>query len=83
MTEQITELSALSLSEAIHQKRVTCVQVMEAYLSRIAELNPTFNALVSLRDEPSLLAQARAHDELLQQGTSLGWLHGIPQAIKD
>jgi amidase len=83
MTEHITELSVLSLSEAIHQRRVTCALVMEAYLSRIAKLNPTFNALVSLRDEPSLLAQARAHDELLQQGTSLGWLHGIPQAIKD
>jgi amidase len=52
-------------------------------LKRIAALNPTYNALISLRSESDLLAEAQHHDDLLAAGQSKGWLHGIPQAIKD
>ncbi len=56
---------------------------MQATLSRIAEVNPQHNAIVSLVDEEILLTQASQHDALLAQGKSKGWLHGIPQAPKD
>jgi len=56
---------------------------MQAYLKRIAEVNSTYNAIISLRDESELLAEAKLHDDLLIAGKSKGWLHGIPQAIKD
>ena len=46
----ITELSANELSQAIHAKEVSCVEVMQAYLQRIDQVNPHFNALVSLQD---------------------------------
>jgi amidase len=36
-----------------------------------------------LRPADELLAEARVHDALLAQGQRKGWLHGIPQAIKD
>ena len=80
---EITALSASDLSQAIHSQRFSCVQVMQAYLGRIAQLNPTYNAIVSLRSEADLLAEAAWHDTLLAQGASKGWLHGMPQAIKD
>jgi len=79
----ITDLSATALSAAIHAKAVSCREVMQAYLARIAEMNPAHNALVSLRAPDALLRQADACDAELAAGASRGWMHGMPQAIKD
>jgi amidase len=79
----ITELSANELSKAIHAKEVSCVEVMQAYLQRIDQVNPHFNALVSLQGPAMLMAQANACDAELAQGHSRGWLHGLPIALKD
>ena len=83
MTCAITDLDASELSEHIHARRVSCVEVMQTYLQRIEQLNPTFNAIVNVAHHDTLIAQARACDALLARGHSLGWMHGIPQAIKD
>ena len=56
---------------------------MTAYLARIDQCNPAVNAIVSLRDAEQLLAEAAACDEELAHGLSRGWMHGMPQAIKD
>src|SRR5690349_7406253 len=79
----ITDLDAHALSAAIHMRSVSCREVMQAYLAQIERVNPTFNAMVSLQDEGDLLRQADARDAQLAQGASLGWMHGMPQAIKD
>jgi amidase len=79
----IVELSACSLSRAIHAREVSCREVMQAYLARIADLNPRYNAIVSLQDSDHLLGQADARDAQLARGESMGWMHGMPQAIKD
>ena len=81
--DDITALDATALSEAVHARRVSCREVMQAYLARIARLNPTYNAIVSLRPDDELLAEADACDAELARGASRGWLHGAPQAIKD
>ncbi|MGH6627734.1 MAG: amidase [Burkholderiaceae bacterium] len=79
----ITRLDADALSAAIHAKQVSCREVMQAYLSRIAEVNPQYNAIVNLQDGDELLRQADARDAQLARGESMGWMHGMPQAIKD
>jgi amidase len=79
----ITDLSAHALSAAIHARQVSCRDVMQAYLARIAVVNPIYNAIVSLQDADALLRQADAYDALLAAGVSRGWLHGLPIAIKD
>ena len=56
---------------------------MEAYLDRIEALNPSANAIVSLRPRADLVAEARARDATLAAGGPVGALHGVPQAIKD
>ena len=81
--QDLLELSALDLSQAIHARQVSCEEVMKAALQRIEEQNPTFNAIVQLAPAQQLLQQAISHDTLLAQGRSKGWLHGIPVAIKD
>ena len=83
----ITELSASALSRAIQARQVSCREVMLAYLERIARVNPLHNALVSLRDGDLLLREADARDaelaRALAAGAPIGWMHGLPQAIKD
>ncbi len=81
--QDIPHLSAQALSRAIHQKEVSCREVMAATLAQVDRLNPSSNAIVSRVDSDTLLAQADAHDALLARGQSMGWMHGMPQAIKD
>lgn len=81
--DDLTALSAEALSRAIHAREVSCREVMAAYLARIERLNPHYNAIVSLRDADALLREADARDAQLARGESLGWMHGMPQAIKD
>lgn len=81
--QDITDLSALALSAAIAERRLDCVRVMAAYLSRIEAINPRLNAIVSLRPAEELLAEAAAADRALAEGSYRGWLHGIPFAVKD
>jgi amidase len=79
----LTDWSATQLSAAIHARQVSCREVMQATLARIDAVNPSFNAIVSRVDGDALLVQADAHDALLARGESKGWMHGMPQAIKD
>lgn len=83
MIEDPTKLGAAELSRAIHAGETSCVDVMQAYLARIATHNPTLNAIIYLRPENELLDQARAADAELARGHSRGWMHGFPHAVKD
>ena len=80
---QITELSGVALSAAIHAREVSCADVLHAYLAQIDALNPQVNAIVALQDRETLLTQAQRLDLELAQGRSRGLMHGIPQAPKD
>lgn len=77
------ELSAAELSEAIHDRRLSCREVMAAHLDHIDERNPSVNAIVTLRDRDRLLAEASTCDDELAAGLSRGWMHGLPIAVKD
>jgi len=81
--QDITQYGAQELSRAIHTKQVSCREVMLATLVQVERLNPHSNAIVSLVDSDTLLAQADARDAQLARGESMGWMHGMPQAIKD
>jgi amidase len=71
------------LAGHIRNKDVSCVEVMQATLDQIDRLNPQINAIVALQGEADLLAQAAERDAQLARGEYLGWMHGMPQAIKD
>ena len=81
--KRIVWWSAAELSVAIRQGKVTCVEVMTAYLDRIDDLNPQVNAIVALRPRADLLAEAAEKDRLLKAGKYQGWMHGFPHAVKD
>jgi amidase len=79
----LLSLTARELSLRIAAREVSCREVMQASLQRIDELNPRFNALVSLRPREQLLAEAQARDAQLVRDERLGWMHGFPLAVKD
>ena len=79
----ITEISASILSAAIRQRQLSCKEVMEAYLERIHRYNPVYNAIVSMRDDETLMREAVAADKALDRGEYHGWMHGMPHAVKD
>ncbi len=83
MLSELVALDAVALSAAIRSKRVSCAEVMSAYLDHIERLNPRVNAIVSLQDRSLLMKQAHNRDEQLSRGEYLGWMHGFPHAIKD
>ncbi len=83
MSDDLTQYDAHALSGALHARRFSCRELMQATLARIHRLNPKANAIVNLAEDAALLAQADACDAELARGHSRGWLHGVPQAIKD
>ncbi len=83
MPSEIVMMDAGPLAAAIRSKKVSCVEVMTAYLDPIDTLNPKVNAIVALQDRAGLLAQARDRDAALARGEAIGALHGFPQAVKD
>lgn len=80
---EIVAVGALELSQWIRLRRVSCREVMSAFLDHIERVNTPANAIVSLRERAALLADAGERDAQLARGEYLGWLHGIPQAPKD
>ncbi|WP_322048509.1 amidase [Paraburkholderia sp. J67] len=79
----IVTVDALELSQWIRLRKVSCREVMTAFLDHIARVNTPANAIVSLRERAVLLKEADERDAQLARGEYLGWLHGIPQAPKD
>ena len=76
-------LDGVALASAIRSRKVSCVEVMAAYLDHIERMNPHVNAIVALQDRAGLLVEARERDVQLSRGELLGPLHGFPLAVKD
>ncbi|MCL2428339.1 MAG: amidase family protein, partial [Alphaproteobacteria bacterium] len=75
----------LTIAEAarlIALRKLSPVELTTACLGRIEKLDPTLHAFVHLTAERAL-ADARASEERLMRGESLGRLEGIPIAHKD
>src|SRR5687767_15106370 len=80
-----TELSTLTLSHAaalIRNGDLSPIELTEACLERIEELNPRLNAFLSVMAEDAL-TEARHATEGLARKENWGALHGIPVAVKD
>ena len=80
--DELIYASAKSIAQAIRDKQVSAVEVVEAHLERIEEVNPKLNAVVQLASERAL-DEAREADAALARGESKGPLHGVPMTIKD
>lgn len=81
--QEITELDACALSEALRTRQLSCLETLDAFLAQVERLNPRVNAIVALQEREGLRRQASELDARLARGEWLGPLHGFPQAPKD
>jgi aspartyl-tRNA(Asn)/glutamyl-tRNA(Gln) amidotransferase subunit A len=75
-------LTVVRAAQAIRTREVSPLELTEAYLDRIARLNPEVNAYITVTAERARADARRATDELAA-GKARGPLHGIPVALKD
>ena len=66
----------------IRAREVSCVEVTESVLGRIAQHNGRINAIVVDYGEDALRAAERK-DREADSGAALGPLHGVPVTIKE
>jgi amidase len=78
----ITSASASELAQAIRSKKISSKAVVQAYLDRIATVNPKLNAVVQLTADAAR-KEADEADAALARGEIKGPLHGVPMTIKD
>ncbi|WP_170782585.1 amidase [Ruegeria lacuscaerulensis] len=76
---ELSQITATELLGAMASGQVSAADVMRLTLERIGAVNGRLNAIVALRDEAELMAEARAMDE----GPRRSPLHGLPMAVKD
>ena len=80
--EELAFASIPELARLIHAREVSCVELTELFLARLARFDETLLCVVELT-EARALEQAVALDRELANGTSRGMLHGIPWVAKD
>lgn len=74
--------SALQTANQIHKGERSSVEVTEALLGRIAEVDTTLQSYVTVVSDAAL-EQARLADEEIGRGNIKSVLHGVPIAVKD
>ena len=74
--------SAAVLASAIAEREVSAVEVTQAHLDRIAEVDERVHAFLYV-DADAALAAARAVDQRIAAGEPVGRLAGVPVAVKD
>lgn len=75
-------LSAAALGALIRTKEVSPLEATEAYLERIDAIDAKLNSYITVCRDDALRA-ARAAEQAVMRGETLGLLHGIPFAVKD
>lgn len=81
---EVYEATIQDLQAAMTSRRVTALQLVDAYLARIAaydQSGPRLNAMIRLN--PAARAEAAARDAERRAGHTRGPMHGIPVILKD
>ncbi|MGI4856444.1 MAG: amidase [Janthinobacterium lividum] len=77
----VLELTVERIQAAFAAGTWSAAALCEAYLARIARINPRYNAIIFLN--PEALDDARAIDRRRAAGETLGPLAGVPVVVKD
>jgi aspartyl-tRNA(Asn)/glutamyl-tRNA(Gln) amidotransferase subunit A len=76
------ELSIAEVSGLLRRKEISPVDLTNACLARIEQLNPSLNAFITVMHDDAL-AQAREAEVEIRAGNWRGLLHGVPIGLKD
>src|ERR1044072_7177329 len=78
---EVAELTIGQVQADYAAHKYTAVQLVQAYLDRIATYEPHYNAFISMN--PHALKEAAELDRELAQKGPRGPLHGVPIVVKD
>ncbi|MGH7392650.1 MAG: amidase [Candidatus Rokuibacteriota bacterium] len=81
--EALCWMPATELAGLIRKRKVSPVEVIDAVLARIDEINPTLNAFVTLTADEARRRARAAERALTRRRAALGPLHGVPFSVKD
>ena len=80
--DELCQLGLANLARLIATREVTSVELVEACLARLEQLEPKLNAFITVLAEQSR-DTARQADNEIANGQIRGPLHGVPVTIKD
>jgi amidase len=80
--EPIYWMSAAAIADAVREREISPVEVVEAVLKRIETVNGSLNAVVTVCAEQAVEA-ARLAENKVTRGEATGPLHGVPFTVKD
>jgi aspartyl-tRNA(Asn)/glutamyl-tRNA(Gln) amidotransferase subunit A len=78
----LCELDITELAPLLRERKVSPIDVTDAYLDRIEHIDPRLNTYIRLMPEQARAAAQAAELEILK-GAYRGPLHGVPLGIKD
>src|SRR6185436_6375740 len=81
-TRELLALSSVELRRRIGTKEISPVELLEACLRRIEEINPAVNAVTAMCVARAR-KEAKAAEAAVRRGEDLPLLHGLPTGIKD
>lgn len=81
MTQTLTQLDAAEMAALVASGDLSPLDLVQAHLDRIDEVNDRLNAVVV--PAPDALERAREAERAVAAGEPLGPLHGVPYTIKD
>jgi Asp-tRNA(Asn)/Glu-tRNA(Gln) amidotransferase A subunit family amidase len=79
---ELVALSSVELRRRIGTKEISPVELLEACLRRIEEINPAVNAVTAMCVARAR-KEAKAAETAVRRGEDLPLLHGLPTGIKD
>jgi aspartyl-tRNA(Asn)/glutamyl-tRNA(Gln) amidotransferase subunit A len=80
--DDLAFLSAAELAALVRARRVSPVELVQAYLARIERFDGRLRAFITVLPEAALEA-ARKAEGAVMRGETLGPMHGVPYAVKD
>jgi amidase len=82
LADELAYMTATELAMHIRRRQLSPVEVVEAFIARIQQRNPSLNAFVYFGFDDSR-QRAQAAEQAIMAGATLGPLHGVPTAMKD
>ena len=82
LNQDLTQVPVHELSKLLQSRKLSPVEVTNAYLTKIEQQDAKLHAFVQVYGDDARLA-ARAAEAAIQSGHSVGPLHGVPIALKD
>ena len=82
MSEALCFLTVAEASKLIRARKLSPLELTDAYLERIASLDPLLDAFITVTADLAR-KQARAAEREIARGGYRGPMHGIPMALKD